>query len=113
MRYVHCRSAAQSLNFRVTFQRVRQKEDVQESNSDAHEQFTRLWTAAQPVVASYLGSLVPDFRDAQDLLQNVAIACLRKFAEYDSQRPFTTWALGMARLEVLNLRRTHARSRLC
>lgn len=77
-----------------------------------HEQFTRLWTTAQPAVASFLDTLLPDFRDAQDALQNVAVACLRKFDEYNSQRPFVAWAMGMARLEALRARRSHARGRL-
>lgn len=77
---------------------------------DPIEQFTRLWTQTQPVVASYIGSLVTDFHTAEDLLQNVAIQLQRKFAEYDPHRPFVAWALGFARLEVLNLQRTQARS---
>jgi RNA polymerase sigma-70 factor (ECF subfamily) len=82
------------------------------SEMDSHEQFTRCWTQAQPMVASFLGALVPDFRDAEDLLQNVAVACLRKFDQYDAHRPFVAWALGTARLEVLHWRRGRARNRL-
>lgn len=79
---------------------------------DSHEQFTRCWTQAQPVVASFLAALVPDFRDAEDLLQNVAVVCLRKFGDYDPQRPFVAWALGIARFEALRCRRGHSRSPL-
>lgn len=75
-----------------------------------NEQFTRCWTQAQPVVAAYIGSLVPDFHAAEDLLQTVAIKLHRKFGDYDPSRPFVAWALGFARLEVLNLQRTQARS---
>jgi RNA polymerase sigma-70 factor (ECF subfamily) len=74
------------------------------------ERFTRLWTQAQPVVAGYLSSMVPDFHGAEDLLQNVAVVLLRKFPEYDEKRPFAAWALGIAKLEVLAARRSHARS---
>ena len=77
---------------------------------DAHERFTLLWTAAQPIVGSYIGSLVPDFQEAEDLLQEVALVLLRKFPEYDDRRPFVAWALGVARFEVLHARRSHARS---
>ena len=77
---------------------------------DAHERFTLLWTAAQPIVGSYIGSLVPDFQEAEDLLQEVALVLLRKFPEYDDQRPFVAWALGVARFEILHARRRHARS---
>ncbi len=74
------------------------------------EQFTRRWTQAQPVVASFISSMVPDFHEAEDLLQEVAVVLLRKFGEYDERRPFVAWALGIARLEVLSARRSHARS---
>lgn len=74
------------------------------------ERFTRHWTQAQPIVASYINSIVLDFQEAEDLLQNVAVVLLRKFQEYDPQRSFVGWALGVARFEVLSARRSHARS---
>jgi RNA polymerase sigma-70 factor (ECF subfamily) len=83
------------------------------NTNEAHEQFTRLWTEAQPIVAAYLNALVPDFQEAEDLLQDVAVILLRKFPEYTSDRPFIRWAIGIAKYEVLSARRRHARSRLC
>ena len=80
---------------------------------DNHEQFTRRWTEAQPVVAGYINAVVPDFQEAEDLLQDVAVILLRKFPEYDAQRPFVAWAIGMAKREVLMARRSHARGLLC
>ena len=80
---------------------------------DGHEQFTRRWTEAQPIVSGYINAVVPDFQEAEDLLQDVAVILLRKFPEYDSQRPFVHWAIGVAKREVLMLRRRHARNFLC
>ena len=82
------------------------------SNMDSHEKFTRLWTEAQPILAGYLCAVVPDFQEAEDLLQEVAVILLRKFPEYDPQRPFVGWAIGIAKREVLMARRSHARNRL-
>lgn len=65
------------------------------------ERFTLLWTKAQPVVASYIASLVRDFNDAEDVLHNVALALLRKRADYDPERPFENWAIGIAKRQVL------------
>lgn len=70
-----------------------------------NDRFARYWTQAQPVVASFIASMVPDFHAAEDLLQDVAVVLLRKFSEYDAQRPFVAWALGITRLEVLARRR--------
>jgi len=75
-----------------------------------HEQFTRAWTEAQPIVSGYLNAVVPDFQEAEDLLQDVAVILLRKFPEYDAQRPFVAWAIGIAKREVLMARRQHARN---
>jgi RNA polymerase sigma-70 factor (ECF subfamily) len=80
---------------------------------DSQEQFTRLWTEAQPKLAAYLNALVPDFQEAEDLLQEVAVVLLRKFPEYDPQRPFIGWAIGIAKREVLMARRRHARGFVC
>ena len=55
---------------------------------------------------------VPDFQDAEDLLQNVAVACLRKFEVYDPRWPFLGWALGMAKIEIARFQREHARKSL-
>jgi RNA polymerase sigma-70 factor (ECF subfamily) len=76
------------------------------------EHFTRLWTQAQPLVSNYIGTLVPDFTAAEDLLQSVAVACMRKFDRYDRHRPFVAWAFGIARFEVLHWQRSRARNPL-
>ena len=75
-----------------------------------NERFTVLWTEAQPVVGSYINSLVRDYSAAEDLLQNVALVLFRRFSEYDSSRPFVAWALGVARNQVLSLYRDNSRS---
>lgn len=56
---------------------------------------------AQPAVEAYLGSLVRDRAQAEDLLQQVALTATEKFDDYDPQRSFTGWALGIARNKTL------------
>ena len=72
------------------------------------EQFTLLWTQAQPIVASFIGSMVPDFNQAEDILQEVALVLVRKFDEYDPNQPFVAWALGIAKMKVLSYFRERA-----
>jgi RNA polymerase sigma-70 factor, ECF subfamily len=45
-------------------------------------------------------------------MQQLAVALLTKFAEYDPQRPFVAWAIRFAYLETLKWRQQQARSRL-
>lgn len=75
-----------------------------------NERFARLWTRAQPLVSGYILGLVGDAHQAEDILQNTAIVCMRKIADYDDARPFAAWAIGIARLEVLSSKRRVARS---
>jgi len=76
---------------------------------DSTEQLARLWTKSQPIVASYILSLVPDHHRAEDILQQVAVVIVREFEQYDSSRPFLAWALGIARNLVLKSRRKYAK----
>jgi RNA polymerase sigma-70 factor (ECF subfamily) len=69
------------------------------------EQLARLWTESQPVVASYILSLVRDFHAAEDILQQVAVVLVREFEKYDPARPFLPWALGIAKNVALKSRR--------
>lgn len=67
------------------------------------------WAAAQPVVAAFIGSLVPSFHDAEDLLQHTAAAAITLQHEYDPELPFVNWAIGLARIEVLRYHRGKVR----
>ena len=78
---------------------------------DRNEQLAAAWTRAQPTVAAFITSMVLDFNDAEDVLQQTAVALVRKFEDYDSSRPFIAWAIGIARNEVLKHRRNRAMQR--
>jgi RNA polymerase sigma-70 factor, ECF subfamily len=58
-----------------------------------------------PAVAAYIRSLTGSFHDAQDILQEVSVIVVRKYAQYDRAKPFVAWAIGIARNEVLAYRR--------
>lgn len=77
---------------------------------DAHERFTRCWTQAQPAISGYIHAMVGDRHGADDVLQDVAVALLRKFPEYDPARPFIAWAMGIAKMQILASRRDRARA---
>ena len=71
-----------------------------------------LWTQAQPSVAAFIRSLVPDYHQAQDLLQQTAVVVFEKFETFDHTRPFVAWAIGIARIEVMRHRQGRARAGL-
>jgi RNA polymerase sigma-70 factor (ECF subfamily) len=81
------------------------------SQSINPEELAARWTQSQRRVEAFILSLVVDFHQTADILQNVAMVVVRKREEYDPARPFLPWALQIAQLEVLKHRRTHARDR--
>ncbi len=72
------------------------------------EQFAALWTAAHPTIAAFIRTLIPDYQQADEVLQRVAVTLVRKFDQYDQSRSFTAWAVGFAKFEVLYFRRERA-----
>lgn len=82
------------------------------SSVPPNEELARCWTLAQPTVAALIAAQFPDYHDAQDVLQEVAVVLVRKFKEYDPHRPFLPWAIGIARNEILAHRRKHSIDRV-
>lgn len=74
------------------------------------ENFTRLWTEAQPSVSRYIASVVRDHSVLKDIVQGTALVLLKKFPDYDPARPFLPWALGVAKFQILGYQRDSARS---
>lgn len=75
------------------------------------EEFAVLWAAAQPTISAFVWSVVRDFHEAEEIVQRVAVALVRKFDRYDASRPFAAWAVGVAKYEVLYYRRQCASDR--
>jgi len=72
----------------------------------------RHWTIVQPLVSSFVHSMVGDRTARDDLMQDIAIAVLESFERYESSQPFAGWAVGIARNHVRLYFRTVHRSRL-
>ncbi len=75
-------------------------------------QATRQWTLAQPAVSAFVMSVVRDFRDRDDVLQNIAVAVVESFNAYNPAYPFVPWAIGVARNQVGLYLRSRRRDRL-
>lgn len=71
-----------------------------------------LWARSHQVVLGYIRSVVVDFHQAEDVLQETAAAVAEKFGDYDHSRPFVPWVLGFAKHKVLESLRASSRDRL-
>lgn len=67
---------------------------------------------AERSIRALLLAATGDLNLVDDLMQNVAVALWEKWPQYDPERPFRAWALGVARIEVLRWRRSAARNRI-
>lgn len=79
---------------------------------DNSRQAARLWTLAQPVVSAFVTSVVRDFKDRDDVLQEIAVVVFESFDSYDQQRPFVPWVMGVARNQVGLYLRQRVKNRL-
>ncbi len=61
---------------------------------------TRLWTLALPTVSAFVTSLVRNFQDRDDVLQETGVAVLESFSRYNPTQSFVGWAIGIARNQV-------------
>lgn len=67
---------------------------------DPQQRFLRLFLTAEREVFRYVSTVVPHTADAQDIVQQTALALWRKFDKYDPALPFTPWACRFALLEA-------------
>ena len=76
---------------------------------DKGELFTSLLLKNQRRIFLYILSLVPNFSDADDVMQETAGLMWRKFEEYRFGTNFCAWAQTIARYKVMSFRRSKSR----
>jgi len=77
-----------------------------------NKELTVFWAQSQPTIAAFIHSLVPNFRDADDILQNVAVITVEQFEQFDRNRSFSAWANGIARNLILKYYSQQGRKRV-
>jgi len=87
-------------------------DNLDPDNLGLTEELAVRWTRAQPVVLSFIRSVIRDFNDAEDVLQEVAAGAARNYAKSDRSGPFLSWAMGIARHKVADYQRKYYREKL-
>ena len=67
-----------------------------ESPSAAQQRFLSLFLRSEREIFRYVAVLVPSVADAEDIVQQTALALWEKFDAYDPSQPFTPWACRFA-----------------
>ena len=62
----------------------------------AQQRFLSLFLRSEREIFRYVAALVPNVADAEDIVQQTAIALWDKFDSYDANLPFTPWACRFA-----------------
>ena len=60
------------------------------------QQFLSLFLRSEKEIYRYVAALVPNISDAEDIVQQTALALWDKFDAYDRAQPFTPWACRFA-----------------
>jgi RNA polymerase sigma-70 factor (ECF subfamily) len=67
-----------------------------EDKNAAQQRFLSLFLRSEREIFRYVAALVPNVADAEDIVQQTALALWEKFDSYDSNQPFTPWACRFA-----------------
>src|SRR6478672_11877352 len=62
----------------------------------AQQRFLSLFLRSEREIFRYVAALIPNVADAEDIVQQTAIALWEKFDAYDPAQPFTPWACRFA-----------------
>jgi RNA polymerase sigma-70 factor (ECF subfamily) len=79
---------------------------------DRGARFVKLLAAHEHRLGCFVLGLVPNWSDAQDILQQTKLRLWEQFETYDPEKDFGAWACVIARYEVLAFRTRAARSRV-
>lgn len=60
------------------------------------QRFLSLFLRSEREIFRYVAALVPNVADAEDIVQQTALALWEKFDSYDPDQPFTPWACRFA-----------------
>lgn len=85
---------------------------MNEPGTDRVEEFVRLLGQAQRRLFLYVMSLVPNYTDAEEVLQETNLVLWREFGHFELGTNFTAWACKVAFHQVLAWRKRRQRDRL-
>ena len=81
-----------------------QSNDHIESGNDPTEEYVRLMNRHERRVVAYVMGLVPNFADADDIIQETRVQLWREFGNYQPDKDFGSWACTLAHYQILSYR---------
>jgi len=68
---------------------------------DRQEEYLKLFFGSELEIRAFIGSIVRDSHDCDDLFQEVALTLWKEFSRYDRSRSFGAWARGIAAVKLM------------
>ena len=84
--------------------------DTSPRSNERSLEFAALWAEHFPRVRAYVFIYVSPQHDADDVIQETAMAAAKSFDRFDPQRDFLSWVIGIARNRVREFYRAAGRS---
>ena len=69
---------------------------LSQDRNASQQRFLSLFLRSEREIFRYIAALVPNVTDAEDIVQQTAVALWEKFDAYDAAQPFTPWACRFA-----------------
>ena len=73
-----------------------------DNNSSRTEHFLRLMMSSHGRIYSFILTMVPNWTDADDLMQETIMVMWRKYDNYKPGTSFVSWGLQIAKYEIIN-----------
>lgn len=86
--------------------------DCQIGKMELDEHFLRLLMGNQDKIYTYILSMVHNFNDADDVMQDAVTVMWRKFGDYQEGSSFLGWGITIARFLVLKFFEKNRRSKI-
>jgi len=80
-------------------------------NGSRAERFFSLFMSSQNQIYTYILMVIHNINDADDLMQETATVLWEKFHEFEEDRNFTAWGIGIAHNKILTYLRDHRKTR--
>jgi RNA polymerase sigma-70 factor (ECF subfamily) len=87
------------------------KTETHRPDAGTYDQFLRLFTGDQQRLLAYILALVHDREEAQEIFQETSLVLWKAFPTFRPGEEFLPWALGIAKHQMLKIRRSRKRDR--
>jgi RNA polymerase sigma-70 factor, ECF subfamily len=82
------------------------------ATSEQMDEFVKLFSQHQRKLYLFIGSLIPDGRDVEDVFQETSLVLWREFEKFERGTNFSAWAAQVALNQTLAHRKRKTRSRI-